>query len=138
MMKTAFVASCASMAMLASANYTLSEFRTKLFWKRPDQGYYDVDVGLQQANSGARIMNISDLNNDKLNDLVVTDAAGEAITVYYFDETTSMYSDSASFSLPQGWLVDNVMPTNADQQLQGLIVVASQINGDVLQNTQLF
>ena len=37
-------------------------------------GYFEVDVGLPEAQSGMRIMAIADLNNDKLNDLITVDS----------------------------------------------------------------
>ena len=58
-----------------------------------------------------RIMSIGDLNNDKLNDLVMMNAAGTEGTVYYFDESTVTYSHSASFTLPTGYTCDGVIPT---------------------------
>lgn len=45
-------------------------------------------------------MSIGDLNNDKLNDLVMIDAAGTLGTVYYYDESTGTYAHSAEFDLP--------------------------------------
>ena len=36
-------------------------------------GYYEVDVGLPLNGQGLRVMSIADLNNDKLNDLVMID-----------------------------------------------------------------
>ena len=58
-------------------------------------GYYDVNVGLPENAEGLRIMSIGDLNNDKLNDLVMLDSTGTIGTVYYFDDSTSMYSHSS-------------------------------------------
>jgi len=102
------------MAMTASAEYTIEDFQTKLFWKRPDQGYYDVDVGLPSGTGdGTTIMSVSDLNNDKLNDLVTIDKAGNTVTVYYFNEDTTKFTETSTFSLPDGYLVENVIPTNS-------------------------
>ena len=102
---------------------------------RPDQGYYDVDVGLPSGGTGLRVMSISDLNNDKLNDLVMINSAGDTVTVYYFDDATLKYSDHATFTLPSGYLVDNVIPTNSPHALQGLIIVASQSDSQGVQST---
>lgn len=110
-MKSAIAAAATTIA-LSSAEYSISDFRTKLFWKRPHQGYYDVDVGLPATDSGARVMSIGDLNNDKMNDLVMADAAGQTLTVYYFDDSSGMFTHSAPFTLPSGFVVDNVIPTN--------------------------
>ena len=80
-------------------------------------------------------MSISDLNNDKLNDLVMINSAGDTVTVYYFDDATLKYSDHATFTLPSGYLVDNVIPTNSPHALQGLIIVASQSDSQGVQST---
>ena len=75
---------------------------------------------------GTRIMSIQDMNNDKLNDLITIDTTGTTITVYYFDDSTSMYSAQSSFDLPSGWSVDSIIPTNKPKPLQDCIVIASK------------
>jgi len=43
-----------SSALLSvAAAYTLSDFQTKLPWKRPSEGYYEIDVGLDAQQSAA-------------------------------------------------------------------------------------
>ena len=37
-MKSAFTTACALIATAAYADHKISDFNTKLFWKRPDQG----------------------------------------------------------------------------------------------------
>ena len=133
-MKSAIAAAATTIA-LSSAEYSISDFRTKLFWKRPHQGYYDVDVGLPATDSGARVMSIGDLNNDKMNDLVMADADGQTLTVYYFDDSSGMFTYAAPLTLPSGYVVDNVFPTNSPTALQGLIIVASNSDGT---STKLF
>ena len=133
-MKSAIAAAATTIA-LASADYSISDFRTKLFWKRPHQGYYDVDVGLPVTDSGARVMSIGDLNNDKMNDLVMADADGQTLTVYYFDDSSGMFTYAAPLTLPSGYVVDNVIPTNNPAALQGLIIVATKSDGSL---TKLF
>ena len=71
-------------------------------------------------------MSIGDLNNDKLNDLVMMNAAGTEGTVYYFDESTVTYSHSASFTLPTGYTCDGVIPTAIPDPLQDLILLVSK------------
>ena len=73
-------------------------------------------------------MSIGDLNNDKLNDLVMMNAAGNEGTVYYFDESTSTYSHSASFKVPDGYTCDGVIPTAIPSPLQNLILLASKMD----------
>ena len=72
-----------------------------------------------------RLTDIGDLNNDKTNDLVMVDAAGTTLTVYYFIDSTKSYSNSASFQLPTGCILDQVIPTNNPTKLQNLIVMCS-------------
>lgn len=85
-----------------------------------------------------RIMSINDLNNDKTNDLVTVDDTGANVTVYYFDETTSTYSKSASFAMPTGYLVDNVLPTNMPMPLQNLIITATKKGSSGADTTKMF
>jgi hypothetical protein len=75
-------------------------------------GYFDVNVGLPAPEAGMRILNISDLNNDKSNDIVTVDSEGKNVTVYYFNDTTGVFSNTAQFALPDGFLLDNVVPTS--------------------------
>ena len=91
-------------------------------------GYYEVDVGLPANGEDLRIMGIADLNNDKLNDLIMIDSAGSTGTVYYFDDSVGTYAHSASFSLPTGYTCDGIMPTAIPSALQDLIVVASKVD----------
>ena len=133
-MKSAIAVAATTIA-LTSAEHSISDFRTRLFWKRPDQGYYDVDVGLPATDSGARVMSMGDLNNDKMNDLVMADAAGQTLTVYYFDDSSGMFAHAAPLTIPSGYVVDNVIPTNNPTALQNLIVVASNTDGT---STKLF
>jgi len=89
-----------------------------------------VNVGLPDGTEdGTRIMSIQDMNNDKLNDLVTMDTTGATITVYYFDDSNSMYSSESSFDLPSGWFTDSIIPTNSASPLQNLIVIASNGEG---------
>ena len=103
-------------------------------------GYYEVDVGLPLNGQGLRVMSIADLNNDKLNDLVMIDSTGTKATVYYFDDSSGTYAHNAEFTLPAGYTCDGVMPTAIPSQLQDLIVLASKVDsvsGDATE-TKLF
>ena len=64
-----------------------------------------------------RVMSIDDLNNDKTNDLVTVDADGKNISVYYFNDSTDTYSKSSSMAMPDGYLVDSIIPTNIPMPL---------------------
>lgn len=90
-------------------------------------GYYEVDVGLPaEAPEGLRIMAMNDMNNDKTTDLVTISADSTTVTVYYFDEGQQKYASSSDFTVPSGWYVDSVIPTNAQQDLQDLILTVSK------------
>ena len=91
-------------------------------------GYYEVDVGLPTNGDDLRIMGIADLNNDKLNDLIMIDSAGTSGSVYYFDDDMGTYAHSASFKLPTGYTCDGILPTAIPSALQDLIVVASKVD----------
>jgi hypothetical protein len=45
--------------------------------------------------TGNQIMAINDLNNDKLDDLIMANAEGTVLTVYYFVAITSSYGITA-------------------------------------------
>ena len=66
--------------------YTLEDFSTNYFWKRPTTGLYDIDVdlGLNKDLKGKRIAAIGDLNDDKWLDLVTISQAGDYISVHFF------------------------------------------------------
>ena len=82
-----------------------------------------MNVGLP-ADTSMRVMSIGDLNNDKLNDLVMLDSTGTKGTVYYFDDDTGTYAHNATFELPSGYTCDGIIPTAIPTPLQDLIVLA--------------
>ena len=85
-------------------------------------------------------MSIADLNNDKLNDLIMIDSTGSEATVYYFDDSSGTYAHSAGFSLPVGYTCDGVIPTAIPSPLQDLIIVASKLDSSTneVSDTRLF
>lgn len=56
----------------------------------------------------------------------MVDDTGANLTVFYYQESTDMYSSSSAFSMPEGYLVDGVVPTNIAMPLQNLVVTASK------------
>ena len=75
-------------------------------------GYTPVNVGLQEPNGeGMRVMAISDLNNDKLNDLVTVNESADKVTAWYYSDEDMSFSTSASFELPEGLKADSVIVT---------------------------
>jgi len=75
-------------------------------------------------------MSIGDLNNDKLNDLVMIDGSGTKGTVFYFDDSTGTYAHNASFTVPSGYTCDGVIPTAIAEPLQNLILLVSKAEAD--------
>lgn len=44
---------------------------------------------------GTRIMAISDVNNDKFNDIITVNTQGTVVTVYYYNEVAQNYGSSS-------------------------------------------
>ena len=84
-------------------------------------------------------MSIFDMNNDKLNDLVMIDESRQTVSVHYYDDSSLSYAQTSSFDLPSGWFVDNIIPTTVPKEYQDLIIVASNVDDttDAL-STRLF
>jgi hypothetical protein len=105
-------------------------------------GFFEMNVGLPTLatdQGGMRIMNISDLNNDQSNDIVTIDATGQNISVFNYDVTNGEYINRKTFALPDGYFVDNIIPTSIPQALQHLIVVASSKDSKTgIVSTKLF
>ena len=96
-------------------------------------GYYKVDVGLPDAPAGMRIMAVTDINNDKLNDLVTVDNTAQTVTVYYYDDVVQKYTRESSYDFKDGWSIDSVIPSPTTSGLQDLICVVSKHDGGELQ-----
>ena len=58
-----------------------------------------------------RVVAISDLNNDKNNDLVTVNGSGSTVTAWYFNAEDMSFSTSSSFDLPTGLKADSVIVT---------------------------
>ena len=61
--------------------FNIKKFHSKFFWTRPKKPYYMVDVGLNSTNpvdkktlNGQKIMAFGFVDNDKFNDIVVTNS----------------------------------------------------------------
>ena len=67
--------------------------------------------------TGNQIMAINDLNNDKLDDLIMANAEGTVLTVYYFVATTLSYGITAEIQLPENIYVRNVFVTKDNNLL---------------------
>lgn len=73
--------------------------------------------------TGNRIMAISDVNNDKFNDLMTANTSGSVITVFYYSITTSDYGSSSQIILPADTYVRSIFVTRSGQFLQSLMLV---------------
>lgn len=72
-----------------------------------------------------RIMAISDLNNDKLNDLVTVNKDADTVTARYFSDISFKYETTSEFTLPSGFKADSVIITKTQDELQNMIVTAT-------------
>lgn len=68
-----------------------------------------VEVGLNDTNAlekelfqGQKIMTFGFVDNDKFNDIVVTNTEMNMIQVLFFDNSVSSYIPSASFKVDEG------------------------------------
>lgn len=50
--------------------------------------------------TGNRIMAISDVNNDTINDIVTANTLGTVLTIFYFVKATSDFGASSQIDLP--------------------------------------
>lgn len=75
-------------------------------------GFYDVDVGLGTSTDGIRILAISDINNDKYDDLITLNSANNIVTIRYFDPSSMTYLDTASITLSSTASVQAAFITN--------------------------
>ena len=69
-------------------------------------------------------MAMSDINNDKLNDLIVSNEQGTQLTAYYYSQSDKNYSTSAVIDLPSKHYASNVIVTKSANMLQKILVVA--------------
>ena len=77
-----------------------------------------MNVGLDDPqNEGMRIMAISDLNNDKLNDLVTVNADANQVTAWYFSDAALRYTSPSMFTLPTGFKADSIIVTKSQTML---------------------
>ena len=68
------------------------------------------------------------MNNDKFTDLITTNDNQNAVTVYYFDDSTGKYSNRAEFSIRNG-RIESIVPTKSQQELQGLMLGIKKVDG---------
>ena len=88
--------------------FNIKTFHSKFFWTRPKKPYYMVDVGINSTSpndgktlDGQKIMAFGFVDNDKFNDIVVTNSEMNTIQVHFFDNTDSLYTPSASFKVDE-------------------------------------
>lgn len=72
-----------------------------------------------------RILAIADMNNDKYDDLITLNSAGNVVTVRYFNKETLTYLDSFDISLETTASVTSAFITNTPTLLQNLLLVVA-------------
>ena len=77
----------------------LDSFNKELFWEQPQEGLYEVDVGLRASDgiTGNRLSVFADLNNDKYTDIITINDGFSAYTVHIFDPLKSMFTFQKTF-----------------------------------------
>jgi hypothetical protein len=73
------------------------------------------------TTTGTRILAINDVNNDKLDDLITSNADGTVITVFYYNAETQSYSTVSQINMPADTYVRVAYVNRTANQLQGLM-----------------
>lgn len=87
---------------------------------------------------GMRVMAISDMNNDKYNDLITLSTDSMTVSVYYFNKETLQYDVHTSFFVGSGMTAEGVIVMKEPRELQSLIVVAYDKTGTYLRLFEQF
>lgn len=74
-------------ALVTAKMLNLTAFSKEMFWDEPQQGLYEVDVGLE-GNNG-HLMAFADLNSDKYTDIIT--ASGDTFIINLFNTKTSTF-----------------------------------------------
>ena len=72
-----------------------------------------------------RILAIADMNNDKYDDLVTLNSAGNVVTVRYFDQESLTYLTNYDIILTSSASVTSAFITNTPTLLQNLMLVVT-------------
>jgi len=88
-------------------------------------GFYNCDVGLGESTDGMRILAIADMNNDKYDDLITLNSAGNVVTVRYFNKETLTYLNSFDILLETTASVTSAFITTTPTLLQNLLLVVA-------------
>ena len=76
---------------------TLADFHPPLFWNRPQEGFYDVDLSVLDAEgAGLTLMAIGDVDSDGYSDLVTMTEQGDTFKVHFYDPNTRTFEAGRS------------------------------------------
>ncbi|CDW73884.1 UNKNOWN [Stylonychia lemnae] len=77
----------------------LDNFNKELFWEEPDEGLYEVDVGLRAAEgeTGSHLQAFADINNDRYTDIITINEAKTVFTVHLYEPAKKMFVYQKSF-----------------------------------------
>ena len=88
-------------------------------------GFNNCGVGLGTSTDGMRILAIADMNNDKYDDLITLNSAGNVVTVRYFNKESLTYLTSYDILLATTASVTSAFITNTPTLLQNLMLVVT-------------
>ena len=74
-------------ALISAKMLNLTAFSKEMFWDEPQQGLYEVDVGLNGTNG--HLMAFADLNSDKYTDIVTVN--GDTFDIHLFNVKTAKF-----------------------------------------------
>lgn len=88
----------------------MEHFNKELFWEQPEEGLYEVDVGLHAAEGevGTHLMAFADLNNDKYTDIITINEARSTFTAHIFDPQRNMFLYQKTFRVSECSKINNI------------------------------
>lgn len=81
----------------------LTDFNKNLYWEDPEEGLYNVDVGLKSdpKSPGLNLAAFADLNNDKYTDIITLNDDRTRFTVHIFDSFINQFVTNQTVT-PEG------------------------------------
>ena len=103
--------------------FKIEEFHPQLFWNRPREGFYDVDVGFNDpAGEGMKIMAIGDINNDKNADVITVGEGQDSFQLHLYNQTTRRY-DAQMPPKPVQAKISSIVIARDMTELQSLYII---------------
>ena len=70
--------------------FNLTAFSSQMFWDEPQEGLFEVDVGLQNLTN-QHLMVFADMNSDKYTDIITIDSDGKSFSIYLFNKKQAQF-----------------------------------------------